>query len=190
VRNRVAHLVAAIAAACVVGIPGIAYASSSVPVTAQVTGGTLSVTLPSTMSWSLTLNGYNQTATTSSTVVVDDSTGTGDGWQVTAEASPFTATNSSGTTTTLSGESLSVAQPTAACASGTTCTLPDNTVSYPVTLPIGSNVNVTPIVIASAAVDTGMGEVDLPFTWSLAVPADALAGSYTSTITVSVSTGP
>jgi len=184
----VAHLVAAIAAACVVGIPGIAYASSSVPVTAQVTGGTLSLTLPSTMSWSLTLNGYNQTATTSSTVVVDDSTGTGDGWQLTAAASSFTATSSSGTTTTLSGESLSVAQPTAACASGTTCTLPDDTVSYPVTLPIGSNV--TPTVIASAALDTGMGEIDLPFTWSLAVPADALAGSYTSTITVSVSTGP
>ena len=151
-----------------------------------VTAGTLSITNPAAADFaSRTIDGTAQTTTASlDAFTVTDATGSGAGWRVTAQASQFTYVPAVGTTRTLAAGSLSVSTPTVA-ANGTTS--PDPTVSAgPFTIDVASAVQV-----ASAAVDTGMGAYDFgATTMTLSLPADVYAGTYTSTVTISVVSAP
>jgi hypothetical protein len=76
----------------------------------------------------------------------------------------------------------------AAVAAGT-CQLPTNASTYPVTLP-AATVAPAAVKLYDAAATTGVGTSTLSLTFSLAVPTNVRAGTYTSTWTFSLASGP
>lgn len=169
-----------------------------------VTGGSLTLTSPSSLTWGETLNGLDQsivdTTAGDQQYTVDDATGTGAGWHVTMSATTFTNSShtlpntgtlsTNGSTTSVSGTSA----PTATCSA--TCTLPTNTTTYPVAITTAAS-SPTPSTIYDTSAATGLGQVIIggstaanPVGWWLQIPASAYSGTYTSTVTLEVISGP
>jgi hypothetical protein len=151
--------------------------------TATVTGGSLSITNPLAANFEgRSITGLAQTTTADlATFSVSDLRGTGAGWHVIAQASAFST--SSGTIRTLAAGSLST--PALTVASPSTGSADPTMATGPYVLDNGA------LQIASAALDTGMGTYDFSAaTLTLALPADVFAGTYSSTITISVLTAP
>jgi len=145
----------------------------------------LSMTAPSTVTFSpLTLNGLNNTLTVAAPFNITDNTG-GDGWNIGGTSTTF----KSGSQTLPSTATTVASAPSSGCESGYTCTAPTNTVSYPYTLPAGATAP-TETTLVNAAIASGMGHQTITPTFSLAVPASARPGSYTSTWTFTLSSGP
>ena len=112
-------------------------------------------------------------------------TGSGAGWNVTATSTTFTAGSHS-----LAPTSVTVpAVPTVACDSGASCTTATNGVSYPYSLPAAATAP-TATKIYSASANTGLGNQTVTLAFQLAIPASTFAGSYSSTWTYSLVTGP
>jgi WxL domain surface cell wall-binding len=170
--------------------------------TVALTGGSLTLTSPSVLNWTGTLNGLDQSLVDTSPgdqqFTVNDATGMGAGWHVTTSATQFTngtktfvntgtfVTNGSATSIT------STNGPSATCTN--TCTVPTDTTTYPVPITTAA-VTPTPVTIYDTATGTGMGQMVIgntpnPVGWWVNVPASASAGSYTSTITMEIISGP
>jgi hypothetical protein len=162
--------------------------AGAVTATAAVTAGTLGfVSAPPNVTFSGTLSGLNQTLTAAQAINVGDATGSGAGWNLTATSTTFAngAHLLSTTATTIT------AAPTVACDAGVTCTRATKTalVTYPYTLPAAATPPTATRFFNSRA-NRGMGDQTVTPTWRLAVPANAYAGAYTSTWTVSLVSGP
>jgi hypothetical protein len=184
--------------------------------TADVGAGTLQLLPPNALSWSPTLTGTAQSVVdaTDTGIAVSDLSGSGGGWNVTASATTFT----NGTATFPDTGTLSIDGSTAAGEVSTppavsclvpqggapqpNCTLPTGfSPTWP--LPITTTATTNPVTVYSAAAATGIGLVALgdvtlgsntstgaPFAWWINVPAYAITGNYTSTVTMAIATGP
>jgi hypothetical protein len=172
--------------------------------TLDVTAGSLSQTSPSSLGWDETLNGLDQdlvdTSASDEQYTVNDATGSGSGWHVTLSATTFTNgshTFSNTGTFSTNGSVSSISATTAPSATCTdTCTLPTNTTTYPVAITTAAS-SPTPSTIYDTAASSGLGQLVIggstaadPLGWWLVVPASAYAGSYTSTVTVELVSGP
>ena len=178
----------------VVGAATLALALSSASAgaataTATFTAGSLAfVSAPPNVTFNDTLNGTNQTATATQALDVSDATGSGAGWSLSATSTTFST--GGGTPILLATNATTIASgPTRACDSGSTCTLATNSVSYPYTLPAAASAP-TATKMFNAAVNTGEGNETVTVTWSLAIPATTQPGTYTSTWTISLASGP
>ena len=197
-------LVPVTAAATACGSPVPAGSNCTLTGTLTVTAGSLTLTSPASLTWAATLNGLNQSVvdTTSGDeqYTVNDATGSGAGWHVTAAATTFTTgshtlANSGTFVNTGSVTSISAtAAPTATCTG--TCTPPTDSTTYPVAITTAAS-SPTPATIYDTAASTGLGQVVIggsgqanPVGWWLNVPADTSAGSYTSTITLAIVSAP
>jgi hypothetical protein len=173
------------------GLAAVLLPASAVAATATATlsaGSLAFVSTPPNVSFSATLNGTDQTVTSAQALDVGDATGSGAGWNLTATSTTFTT--GGGSPHTLSTSATTVgASPTVACDTGVTCVLATNSVSYPYTLPAASTAPVA-TKLFNAAANTGMGNQTVTPSWKLAVPASTLAGTYTSTWTISLVSGP
>jgi len=165
--------------------------------------GTLTLASPGSLAWAAEEDGLNQAAVdeipADQSLTVDDSTGTGAGWDVTVSATTF----SSGSHTlpdtgrlefTGSTDSLIGAAPSAACVGS--CVLPVDATAYPVAIDTAAS-SPGAFTIYDASAGTGTGVVALggpgsahPIGWWIRVPALAYAGSYTSTLTLTLVSGP
>ena len=175
-------LAAAASAALVVATVGEAVAGN-VTTTGGVKAGPLTLTNAPTLSLSTTLDGSNLVVTGSlgeSTVI--DATGSGAGWRLTIAGTTFK--NAAGKT--LPSDALTITGVTVVKNSGKA---PTNTTSYPVTVPTAASAPAA-VKFASAAADSGMGKFTITPAIALAVPADAYAGDYASTLTISIVAGP
>jgi hypothetical protein len=171
----------ALAVAALALMTSAAFASDGT--TAVVTGGSLSITNPLAANFvGRSITGADQETTAAlDAFSVSDLTGSGAGWHVTAGASQFTRTPSGHN---LAASSLLMSEP-GVTPNGTTSPDPDVNAG-PYTLDSG-----TAAVVASAALDEGMGTYDFDETLlTLSLPADVYAGSYASTVTISVVTAP
>ena len=149
------------------------------------TGGSLTITSPATVAFSaVTLNGLDRTTTGSGVVTPSDMTGSGSGWDVQLTSTQF----SDGSGHTLPTTSATATGVSTSAHAGN-CTLPTNSISYPITVPAGAGPP-TAVKIFDAATNTGGGPTDVTVNFSLAVPAKAYAASYTSTWTLTVASGP
>lgn len=159
-------------------------ATSSTDASTYVTPGTMSMQLtPVTQPTSVTLNGTNQTETFSLPIVVDDDTGSGAGWDLTISLTTFT--NSGHTLATDVAQIGS--QPSDSC-NGGTCTNPTvSSISYPLVLTADGS---TTSKFFNATANTGMGNFTITPTFTVTIPANAYAGTYSSTFTVSITSGP
>jgi len=157
--------------------------------TATITAGTLGfVSTPPNVSFSATLNGLDQTVTATQAIDVGDATGSGAGWNITATSTTFSTGGLTPKTLSTTATTIGAA-PTDACDAGVTCTLATNAITYPYTLPAAT---LAPLAtkVYNAAANTGMGNQTVTPTWKLAVPANTYAGTYTSTWTISLVSGP
>ena len=148
-------------------------------------GGSLSITPPNTISFgTLALTGLDQSSTTNLAPTVTDATGTGNGWNVTGTSTQFR--NSAGKT--LPTTATTVTAGSAAATAGT-CEMPTNQISYPLVLPAAA-IAPTAVKLFDAKAHTGLGQFLVTLAMQLAVPANAYSGTYTSTWTVTIASGP
>ncbi|MBV9214473.1 MAG: WxL domain-containing protein [Actinobacteria bacterium] len=183
--TRILGLLAALAA-CVGIVLGAASSAQATSATATLSAGSLAfVSAPPSVSFSATLNGQDQNPTTTQALDVGDATGSGSGWNITATSTTFTAGSH-----TLSNSATSVASaPSVACDSSVTCTTATTNVTYPYSLPAAGTAP-TATKLFNATANTGLGNQTVTPTWKLAVPASTYAGTYTSTWTLSLASGP
>jgi hypothetical protein len=126
-----------------------------------------------------TLDGTDQTVNYSALLGVVDARGTGAGWNLQISATTF----GDGAGHTLApGTITSAAQ---ACKAGSTCTA---AVNSGITLPLG--ITAIAAKFFNAALLSGLGKIDVTPTIAVAIPGNAYAGTYTSTVTLAVTTGP
>jgi hypothetical protein len=175
--------------------------------TATVNGGQLSLSAPATFTWGDTLNGFDQevadTIPSDQQYQVDDATGSGAGWDVEVAPTTFTDSTTSDTladTTTLStnGSNSNATAPngpaTACSVVGSGCTLPSNSLSYPVHIfTMAGSPPFTTIFDTSSG--SGLGSIQIggptgPVVWWVNLPANTVPGTYVSTLTLQVNSGP
>jgi alpha-tubulin suppressor-like RCC1 family protein len=175
--------------------------TSQPSIAATGTPAGLELTAPATLTWTGTMTGDDQSIVDAVSgdqqLTVNDASGTMAGWHVTLSATTFT-----GGTRTLPDSDVmdvtgSTTSPTATTAPSTacvsSCTLPANTTSYPVLISAAGS----PVTIYHTASGTGVGAVTIggssatyPLGWWVEVPGNSYAGTYTSTITLSLVSGP
>jgi hypothetical protein len=156
-------------------------------VTGTISAGSLSIATSATPTFSVTLNGSDQTPSYTGATTVTDATGSGAGWNLTVTSTQFTT--GGGTPRTLSTTASTVTGVTSSCVGGSTCTNPTNALTYPIAVPAAA----TPPAAAkyfNAAAATGAGQFTNTPTIAIAVPANTLTGTYTSTLTLSAVSGP
>jgi hypothetical protein len=165
---------------------GAAAQATNVTVNATVAAGTtLSVGSLNTPAFNLTLNGDDQTTSYQAQLQVVDARGlaTGGGWNLTLGATQF----SNGAGKTFPTNASTITTVTNACHSGSTCALPTNNVSNTnLAVPISP----TTTKILNAATATGLGRIDVNVNVNVFVPANTIASTYTSTLTIAIASGP
>jgi hypothetical protein len=170
----------------IIGIAALALVASSVAVAATLTAtanvsGTagISLNLPANPSINNTLDGTDQTATYAPVLGVVDARGSGSGWNLTVSATNF----SDGAGHTLAPGTITGAAQV--CRAGSSCTAATSAgITYPLT------VGAVASKFFNAALNTGLGKIDVTPTFSVSIPGNAYAGTYTSTVTLAATTGP
>jgi hypothetical protein len=164
--------------------------------------GTLNLTVPTSLAWSAALTGATQSVSdghaADQQLTVDDETLSSAGWHVTVSATTFTtgprSLPDSGTFVFTSLGSIgSATAPSVTCV--TSCTLPGNTTTYPVAITTAASP--APFTVFDAPIHTGLGAVTIggsaaahPIGWWVSIPANTRTGSYVSTLTVRLISGP
>lgn len=156
-------------------------------VTGTVAAGTLSEVTAAAPTFSVSLDGTDQTASYTLPITLTDSRGTGLGWNMTITSTQFTTGGASPNTLPTSASTITAVS--SSCKPGSTCTNPTNSVTYPLGLPSGATAP-TAVKLMNAALLTGLGKFTVTPTVSVSVPANSFAGTYTSTITLAVVSGP
>jgi len=148
-------------------------------------GGSLALTAPATAAFgSLTLNGTNQSVTANLSFTPTDGTGSSSGWNLTGTSTTFKNASSKllpTTATTITAGSVA--------ATSSTCRLPTNAITYPVTLP-AATVAPTAVKLYNAAAATGLGPSTVTLSAKLSVPPNSFNGAFSSTWTFSLVSGP
>jgi len=179
----------AAATVLLIALAGLAAAerAGAIAITGTVTGGAaLSVSSTGSPSFSLTLNGVDQNVSYTLPAQAIDPRGTGAGWNLTVTSTQFN--DGSGHTFPATASSITAASNV--CGASSTCTTATNSVSYTsLTVPAGPTAPAA-VKYFNAAANTGMGKLDVSATVGVAVPANVFAGTYTSTVTVSIVSGP
>ncbi len=164
---------------------GAAYEYLEEMATLAVDPGTIAFAVtPAPVSFStVTLNGLDATSTATQTLDIGDNSGSGGGWNVTLSNTPFTA----GTHVLASSDFTAQLPSAPSCDAGSTCEPAgwSGLVSYPYVLPGSSATK-----LLSAAAFTGMGDQQCSVPWTAYIPANAFSGTYASTWTVSLVSGP
>lgn len=176
----------------VLAIGGSVAAFADGPSATVAVTGTANVTEsgPTTVQGSaVTLDGTNKTSTYTMDIAVNDNTGTGSGWNLTITSTQF----STGDCTTTGHNLATTASQISGVAmveNGTgTYTDPTNAITYPKTIPAACTAP-TAIKFFNAAANTGLGQFKITPSVSIAIPANTYAGTYSSTVTLAVVSGP
>ena len=169
-------------------------------VSTDLAGGALSIAVAQqSLAYGFTLDGQDQSQADAVGLEPSDLTGTGDGWSVTVSSTPLESASGQVVPSTWSlGLNGSTSSPSATAGlsasddgSGT-YTLPSgNTATYPVAVPgVHGSTNPTPATVYTAAAGSGMGSFSVPADLWLSAPANASSGTYTATLTWTISQGP
>jgi hypothetical protein len=147
--------------------------------TATISGAAgMSMNLPAGPSITDTLDGTDHVVSWSALLGIVDARGTGAGWNLTLSATTF----SDGAGHTLAPGSVTGV--TSACQVGNACTAATNSVTYPITI------SGTAAKFFNASANTGLGKVNVTPSVAVAIPGNAFAGTYTSTVTLAAVSGP
>jgi hypothetical protein len=159
---------------------------ASATATGTLSGSTLSLSTSAAPTFSANLDSGDSTPTYTVPLTIQDTRGTGAGWNATITSTQFTT--GGGTPSTLATNASTLTGVTSVCASGT-CTNPTNSVTYPIAVPAAATAP-TAVKFFNAAANTGMGKFTNTPTIGVFVPQNSAAGTYTSTLTISIVSGP
>jgi WxL domain surface cell wall-binding len=185
-RRSLIALLAAIAALATASV------AAAITISGTITAGaTLTATSISNPTFSLTLNGLDQTTTYTLGVSVVDARGiapggANGGWNLTVTSTQFND-GAGHTFPTTASTMTAMATP---CGASSTCTAPTNNVGNTSLAIPAATVAPTAVKYENAASGTGLGTITVNPTVSVAVPANVFAGTYTSTVTVAIVQGP
>lgn len=157
--------------------------AANVTATGTVSGSTLSAATSATPSFTANLDNGDSTPTYTIPLSVQDTRGSGAGWNLTITSTTFTTGSDN-----LSTSASSLTGVTSACSTGT-CTNPSNGLSYPLGVPAAGTAP-TAVKFFNTTANNGMGKFTITPTIGVNVPQNSFAGTYTSTVTVAVVTGP
>jgi hypothetical protein len=153
-----------------------AVGASGATASLTLSAGTVGITTPpENFGYTGSLTGDVLTLTSSFSVSVSDSSGTGAGWNLQAQIGTLT---SGANTIPAANHSIS-----GVAVSNVKGVGPSNSI-------VTGQIPTTAGKIFNAAVNSGMGQSTMTFNTQLTVPASALAGSYSTTMTVSIVAGP
>jgi hypothetical protein len=183
--HRPRLLAALLVGAALAAMPASALAAN-VTATGTVSGSTLSLTSVATPSFSANLNAGDSTPTYTVPLTIQDTRGSGAGWNATITSTTFSTGGA--TPSLLATNSSSLTGVTSACAGGT-CVNPTNAITYPVAVPAASTAP-TAVKFFNAAASSGMGKFTVTPTVGVFVPQSSVAGTYSSTLTISIVSGP
>lgn len=154
--------------------------------TSTLTGGALSMSAVDAPAVSGTLAGTNLTLSDTFNISVDDLSGTGAGWKLQMTSTTFTTVGGK----TLANTASSITGVTFAANGAGTYVNPTNSVTYgALTVPAAATAPAA-VSIYNAAADSGMGKFTITPTIQVLIPANAYAGTYSSTMTLSIVAGP
>jgi hypothetical protein len=167
------------------GLVSGAMASNSV--STKVVGGTRTASIADLSLGNVNYAHTDQTKTGTMTLTADDSSGTNAGWNVTVQASSFVYSGSySGTDIPAANFGLTAAAaPVKTAGQGVS---PSKGPMVPTTSPVGTLDSARKVVQAQS--NFGKGTYTQALDVSLSVPADSVEGTYTSTLTVTITAGP
>lgn len=148
-------------------------------------GAGFSLTSSATPSFSISLNGANQTSSYALPLTIDNSA---IGVSLTGWNATITSTQYSGGGRTLATTASTMTGVTVSCA-GVCTTNPTNSIVYPLAVPAGSTPPAA-VKFFNAATGTGIGTFTVTPTIQVAVPANAYAASYSTTLTLTLAAGP
>jgi hypothetical protein len=151
----------------------------------MVGGGSLSLTYDPTANAGALLNGDDQTLTYALPLTVVDSRSNGAGWNITVTSTTF----NDGASRTFSPDAASILSARVSCITDGGCTEPRNLIEYPVPMP-ASEQEPAPIKVFDADPESGMGAFSVTPTVAIAIPGNAYAGDYVSTVAVAIISGP
>jgi hypothetical protein len=148
---------------------------------------TLTLETSATPTFTASLNSGDATPTFTVPLTVKDSrTGAsgGLGWNATVTSTQF-----KNGTRTLSTSAATITAVSSTCLNGGLCTTPTNAVTYPLTVPAAATAPAA-VKFYNAAANTGKGLFTVTPTVKVAVPQNSFSGAYTSTLTISIVSGP
>lgn len=145
-----------------------------------------SVTAPGIVSFSGAITGTNQSLSTTMPLAV--SNGASAGWSLSATSTQWTTGGASPKVLPLTATTVANT-PIVTCDVGGACNLAANSIGYPYVLPAGVTAP-TATKLFNAGGGSGIGRQTVTPTLRLSVPGSSHAGTYHSTITVTLSSGP
>ena len=128
---------------------------------------------------------YDQTITGELMLTVDDSTGSAAGWAVSQSVSDFVWSSPGGTAT--SGAAIPAANFAITSVGGVTTV--DGQLWAVDPAPLTGALN-SPVTVLTAAADAGKGTYQVPLNVALTIPGTSNAGTYTATLTTTMSVAP
>lgn len=145
--------------------------TSQTMVTLKILPGTLTANLDAVSLAGEMNNGTSMVATYQMHISVIDATGSGNGWNLAlATALPQNAT-------------AMLQQVNVACAPGSTCGIPQNTLSYPILMATNTT---DPVNFLTAAADSGMGAFTVTANIELSFPIGTNVQPFTSPLTLMI----
>ena len=145
--------------------------SQTTVVTLQILPGTLTANLDAVSLTSETVHGAYTVASYQMHISVIDATGSGNGWNLAlATALPQNAT-------------AMLKRVNVACAPGSTCGIPENTLSYPILMAAN---NTNPLSFLTATAHSGMGAFTITSTIEVSFPTGANVHPFTGPLTLMI----
>lgn len=183
-RRTTTSLVLSILLTALVAMPVLGADNS---VTQAVTAGTRSASVADATLTAVNYSHSAQTNTGSLTLTADDSTGSGAGWNVTILSSSFAYSGTNGGTA-IPAANFSITTANAPTATAGQAIDPTGGPKVPATGSTGTLDVARKTIQANAGF--GQGTYTQALDVSLSIPAQARAGTYTGTLTVSITSGP
>jgi hypothetical protein len=154
--------------------------------TGTISGSTLSLATSASPSFSANLDNGDSTPTYTVPLTTQDTRGSGAGWNETITSTQFNT--GAPNNYTLDTAASTVTGVTQSGISGTN-TAPTNSITYPLGVPAGASAP-SAVKLYNAASGTGMGRFTVTPTIGVFVPQNSFAGTYTSTLTLGLVSGP
>jgi len=145
--------------------------------------GVLTANATASPSFAATLDGSDRVAAYTTSLDIADTRETASGWHLTAAATQFATAGP--TPQTLPADASSISGVTATCAVEP-CIAPINAIAYPVAVAAGG----PSVKFFSAGSGSGSGRFTIAPTTSVTIPANAHSGTYSSTVTYTLASGP
>lgn len=186
-RSRGPYLCAIVLLTMLIASSAIAYADSGTA-TVAVKGGHLTESNATNLVI-LSVRKHIRVVSYSLPIRVTDARGSGRGWKLSITSTQFLYPDNDKDKDVLPTNASQITQVNVSCGAHSTCTLPIDSISYPLLIPAGSTPP-PPVKFFNAAKGSGLGVFSLGVQVNVSIPANVEAGSYSSTITIAIANGP